>query len=211
MSGIIHFESFVLAALIIVITPGSDTIFILARSLGQGRKAGVISALGISTGSFIHTLMAAFGLSIVIAKSIFVFNLIKYAGALYLFYLGFQMLLDKSRLNTDMVLEKEAVNYQKIYREAIINNILNPKVALFFIAFLPQFIIPSMKNTVLPFIVLGLTFIAMGIVWCINLAIFASAIFDRLRADRRWANYFNKICGLTMVGLGIRMALSERK
>ena len=211
MTGIIHFETFLLTGILLNLTPGNDTIFILSKSIGQGKKAGIISALGIGTGSIVHTILAAFGLSIIIAKSILLFNIIKYAGAVYLFYIGFKMLTDKSQLNTDTSTENISPNYLKIYRDGIFTNVLNPKVALFFIAFLPQFIDPTIKNAVLPFITLGITFITTGTIWCLVLAIFASSIFARLKNNKKVSTYINKICGMALIGLGIKVALTDRK
>ena len=211
MTGIIHFETFLITGILLNITPGNDTIFILTRSIGQGKKAGIISVLGIGTGSIIHTILAAFGLSVIVAKSLLLFNIIKYAGAAYLIYMGFKMLTDNSLLNTESKAFDNSVDYQKIYRDAIITNVLNPKVALFFISFLPQFIDTSSKNTVLPFLTLGVTFVITGTIWCFMLAIFASAIFGKLKNNKNVSTYINKICGLAFVGLGIKVALTDRK
>lgn len=126
MTGIIHFETFLLTGILLNLTPGNDTIFILTRSIGQGKKAGIVSALGIGTGSIIHTILAAFGLSIIIAKSLFLFNLIKYSGAAYLLYIGLKMLKEKSLFKTDFTTQNKPVNYFKIYRTGIITNVLNP-------------------------------------------------------------------------------------
>lgn len=211
MTGIIHFETFLLTGILLNLTPGNDTIFILSKSIGQGRQAGIISALGIATGSIVHTLLAAFGLSLLIAKSILLFNILKYAGAAYLLYMGYKMLIDRSQLNTDMLATSKSVDYWKIYRDGIFTNVLNPKVALFFIAFLPQFIDPTLQNTVLPFLALGTTFITTGIIWCLILAMFASAIFARLKENKNVSTYINKVCGLTLIGLGIKVAFTEQK
>lgn len=211
MTGIIHFETFLLTGILLNLTPGNDTIFILTRSIGQGKKAGVVSALGIGTGSIIHTILAAFGLSIIIAKSILLFNIIKYLGAVYLLYIGYKMLTDKSQLNTDGTVGNTSVKYWKIYRDGIITNVLNPKVALFFIAFLPQFIDPTFKNTVFPFLTLGIIFITTGMIWCLILATFSSAIFAKLNDNKRVSTYINKICGIALIGLGIKIALTDRK
>lgn len=211
MTGIIHFETFLLTGILLNLTPGNDTLFILTKSLGQGKKAGIISALGIGTGSIVHTILAAFGLSVIIAKSILVFNIIKYAGAAYLLYIGYKMLTDKRELNTGDVTERKSVDYLKIYRAAIITNILNPKVALFFIAFLPQFIDPTLKNTIVPFLILGITFITTGMIWCLILATFASAIFIRLKHNKKVSGYISKICGLTLIALGVKVALTHKK
>jgi RhtB (resistance to homoserine/threonine) family protein len=211
MTGIIHFETFLLTGILLNLTPGNDTIFILTRSIGQGKKAGVISALGIATGSFIHTILAAFGLSLIIAKSILLFNIIKYAGAVYLIYIGYKMLADRGQLNTNSMAPIKSVDYFKIYRAAIITNLLNPKVALFFIAFLPQFIDPTLKNTIVPFLTLGLTFITTGLIWCMILATSASLIFVKLKENKKVSTYINKVCGLALIGLGIKVALTNRK
>ena len=211
MTGIIHFETFLLTGILLNLTPGNDTLFILTKSLGQGKKAGIISALGIGTGSIVHTILAAFGLSVIIAKSILVFNIIKYAGAAYLLYIGYKMLTDKRELNTGDVTVRKSVDYLKIYRTAIITNILNPKVALFFIAFLPQFIDPTLNNTIIPFLILGITFITTGMIWCLILATFASAIFIRLKHNKKVSGYISKICGLTLIVLGVKVALTHKK
>jgi RhtB (resistance to homoserine/threonine) family protein len=211
MTGIIHFETFLITGILLNITPGNDTIFILTRSIGQGKKAGIISVLGIGTGSIIHTILAAFGLSIIVAKSLLLFNIIKYAGAAYLLYMGYKMLTDNSLLNTEAKAFDSAIDYGKIYRDAIITNVLNPKVALFFISFLPQFIDSDVKNTVLPFLTLGITFVITGTIWCFLLAIFASSIFGRLKNNTHVSIYINKICGLAFIGLGIKVALTDRQ
>ncbi|MBC7914740.1 MAG: LysE family translocator [Pyrinomonadaceae bacterium] len=211
MTGIIHFETFLLAGILLNLTPGNDTIFILTKSIAQGKKAGIISALGIATGSVIHTLFAALGLSIIIGKSILLYTLIKYAGAAYMLYLGYQMFIQNTQLDIPKINKISAGNYSKIYRDAIITNILNPKVALFFIAFLPQFIDSSAKNTVFPFIALGATFIVTGTIWCLILAQFSSAIFTKLKHNKTTADWLSKICGLTLISLGIKLALTDRK
>ncbi|HEX8377354.1 MAG TPA: LysE family translocator [Pedobacter sp.] len=211
MQGIHHFETFLITGILLNLTPGNDTIFILSKSIAQGKKAGIISVLGIATGSVIHTVLAAYGLSVIITKSLLIFNLIKYAGAAYLFYLGYKMFKDKSELNTRIIQRHKAINYIKIYGDAILTNVLNPKVALFFIAFLPQFINPDATNTMLPFMVLGATFILTGTTWCLILAVFASTIFAKFKSNTNIAVYFNKVCGLSLIALGIKVAFTGRK
>lgn len=209
MDGILHFETFLLTGILLNITPGNDTIFILSSSIAQGRKAGIISALGIGTGCLVHTLLAAFGLSVVIAKSMLLFNIIKYAGAVYLVYMGYKMLTDKSGFTGGVIHNTElTARYFKIYRDAILTNLLNPKVALFFIAFLPQFIEPGMKNTIAPFLILGITFIITGTTWCLMLAVFAATLFSKLKTNTKAARIINAVCGCTLVGLGMKVAVS---
>ena len=123
--------------------------------------------------------------------------------------MGIKMLVDRSQLNTE-ALNNGQRDYFKIYRDGIVTNVLNPKVSLFFIAFLPQFIDPSADNTMLPFLTLGLTFVTTGTIWCLMLASFASAIFTGLKNNRKTSNFINKICGLTLIGLGLKVALLKR-
>lgn len=210
MTGIIHYETFILTGILLNITPGNDTIFILSRSMAQGKKAGFMSVLGIATGSLIHTTLAAFGLSMIIAKSILVFSIIKYAGAAYLLYIGYQMLTDKTSLNTDTSFSEKSISLKKIYRDGVITNVLNPKVALFFISFLPQFIDSNVSNTVLPFLKLGITFTVTGTIWCLLLANFASFLFSKLKHNKTLSNYINKTCGAVLIALGIKVALAGK-
>jgi threonine/homoserine/homoserine lactone efflux protein len=211
MTGITNFETFLLSGILLNLTPGNDTIFILTKSISQGKKAGIVSALGISSGNIVHTILAAFGLSLIISKSILLFNVIKYAGAAYLLYIGVKMIMDRSQFQTDRMVHGGIVNQRRIYVDGLITNVLNPKVALFFIAFLPQFIDTTYRNTALPFLMLGATFITTGTIWCLILAMFSSAIFNKLKSSPKSAGYINKICGLTLVGLGIKVALTNRK
>jgi RhtB (resistance to homoserine/threonine) family protein len=211
MSDILHFETFLVAGILLNLTPGNDTVFILSKSMGQGKKAGVISAMGIGTGCIIHTILAAFGLSLIIARSIVLFNTIKYAGAAYLLYLGYRMLTDKSQLSLVNTTDNKSVELWKVYRDAALTNVLNPKVGLFFITFLPQFINPTSGNTVVPFLILGSTFTATGTIWCTLLAIFASTIYTRLKDNKMASIYLNRVCGLTLIGLGIKVAFTDQK
>ena len=211
MIGINHFEIFLLAGILLNLTPGNDTIFILSRSIAQGKNSGVISALGIGTGSIIHTFFAALGLSIIISQSIFVFNIIKYAGAAYLVYLGIKMFLDQSKLKVTQKEGRPKISPLKTYRDAVLTNVLNPKVAMFFIAFLPQFINPEYKSSILPFLLLGFTFTFTGTIWCIILAIFSAQIFSKLRNNQKLSSYLNKICGTVLIGLGLKLALADRR
>lgn len=208
--GINHYETFLLAGILLNLTPGNDTIYILSRSIAQGRNAGILSALGIGSGSIIHTMFAAFGLSIIISKSILVFSIIKYLGAIYLVYIGIKMILDKSKLQFKNIKPAQKKSLS-IYRDAALTNIFNPKVAMFFIAFLPQFIEPTYKSSIIPFITLGFTFTFTGTIWCIVLALFSSRIFLKLRVNRKLSFYLNKTCGAVLFGLGIKLALIDRK
>ena len=211
MTGIVHFETFLVAGILLNLTPGNDTIFILSKSIAQGKKAGIMSVLGIATGSLIHTTLAALGLSIIIARSLVVFTIIKYLGAAYLLYIGYKMITSRSKIDADISASANKINLLKIYRDAVLTNVLNPKVAMFFIAFLPQFIDPSYLNSIIPFMLLGITFTITGTIWCLVLASFSSFIFSKLRKNEKFSVYLNRICGLVLIGLGIKVALTTRK
>ena len=131
MFGIVNFEAFVIAGLLLNLTPGADTMYILGRSISQGKKAGIFSALGISTGAIFHVLFATMGLSIILAQSALAFEIVKYLGAGYLIFLGVKMLISHSGGALELK-ETKKVSYRNIYFSGIMTNILNPKVALFF-------------------------------------------------------------------------------
>lgn len=210
MFGIINFEAFLLAGIILNLTPGSDTMYILGRSISQGKKAGILSALGIATGALVHCLFATLGLSIILAKSALAFEIVKYVGAAYLIFLGVKMLISKSNGEFDLKKENKQVNYRKIYISGIFTNVLNPKVALFFLAFLPQFINPEHAQNFMPFLILGLTFVFTGTIWCLILAIFSSKLSDKIRQNYKIKKWLDKITGGIFVALGIKLALTKK-
>jgi RhtB (resistance to homoserine/threonine) family protein len=204
MLGITNYGIYLLMSVLLNLTPGTDTMYIISRSVSQGRKAGVYSVLGISTGSFIHTLLAAFGLSIILTKSIVLFTAIKILGAAYLIYLGIKMLLQKSSLNIEP-LALQHLELKKIYMQGVITNVTNPKVALFFISFLPQFINTDNPYGPIPFIILGISFIITSTLWCFIVAYFASFATNKLRENTKIENLLNKLTGIVFIGLGIKL------
>lgn len=211
MFGITNFETFLIAAILLNITPGADTIYILSRSISQGKKAGILSAFGISTGALVHCIIAAFGLSVIIAQSANAFITIKYLGATYLIFLGVKALITKSK--NEFELEQvhiKKVSNRKIYISGILTNILNPKVALFFLAFLPQFIDPNYATNSLSFIILGLAFITTGTIWCLLLALFSAKVSDSIRNNYSIKRWLNRTTGVIFIALGIKLALSEK-
>lgn len=208
MEGIIDFNTFLLSGLILNITPGSDTVFILSRSLAQGKRAGIISALGIGSGAFTHTLLTAFGLSALVTKSVLAFTIVKYAGSCYLIYIGTKMILDNSKLNLETETTKPKESFKSIYLDGYMKNLLNPKMAIFFLAFLPQFIIPTSAHSAAPFLILGFTFTATGTLWCVMLATFVGHIFSGLRENPKFSLVLNKFCGAILILLGLFVAIS---
>jgi RhtB (resistance to homoserine/threonine) family protein len=204
MFGIINFEVFLVAAILLNLTPGTDTMYIVSRSISQGRTAGIYSALGISAGIVVHTFLAAFGLSVILMQSAFLFNLIKIAGAIYLAYLGIKMIITKNEAKEQQSLPKQS--NKKILLQGIITNVTNPKVALFFLAFLPQFIhTNSGVSTPTPFIILGLTFTLTGGIWCLITAYFSSMATRRLRGNSKVSAVLNKLTGIVFIAMGIKL------
>ena len=216
MFGIENYLGFVMAAILLNLTPGTDTMYIITRSVSQGNKAGLYSVLGIVTGILVHTVLAALGLSIILANSPLAFTLVKYIGAIYLCYLGVKMLTQKSDAviakglpTNDKAASAKRLDYGKIYKQGVLTNTFNPKVALFFLAFFPQFIDPSYAHSTLSFLVLGLTFAVTGLVWCLCLALLASRFSKKLRENPAIETILNKISGAVFIGLGIKL-LTEK-
>ncbi len=207
--GIENYWGFLLAGILLNITPGADTMYILTRSVAEGRKAGIYSVLGISTGGLIHTLFASLGLSVILSTSATAFMIVKYAGAAYLVYLGIKHLIEKPNLFAGTNTGDVPQGLSKIYRQGIFTNVLNPKVALFFLSFLPQFINPEFSNGILPFLILGGTFIITGTIWCLFLAFAASQLTQTLRKHQKIAKWFQKISGMVFITLGIHLAVNR--
>ena len=203
MIGITSFGLFLLTAFLMNITPGTDTVYIVNRSVSQGRKAGIYSVLGISTGALVHTFMAAIGLSVILTTSVVLFTLIKLIGAGYLIYLGVRMLLQKS--SNFQLANTKNMSIKKIYIQGLLTNVTNPKVALFFISFLPQFISGDNTYGPLPFIILGLSFVLTSTAWCLLVSIFASFTTKKLRNNPKVELILNKITGVIFIRLGIKL------
>jgi RhtB (resistance to homoserine/threonine) family protein len=210
MYGIDHYIIFLLSGILLNITPGNDTIYILTRSITQGRKAGIFSVLGISTGGLTHTVLASLGLSVVLSKSMVLFNIIKFMGAAYLIYIGVKTFLSKAELFETPVSMEKAVDCREIYTQGYLTNLFNPKVALFFLSFLPQFINPNAGHSPIPFLILGCTFLTTGTIWCMALAFAASALSGVLRKNPKISAIMQKLCGTMFIGLGLKIALEKR-
>ena len=216
MFGIENYLGFIMAAVLLNLTPGSDSMYIVTRSISQGQTAGVYSVLGIISGILVHTLLAALGLSVLLANSPTAFMIVKYIGASYLCYLGVKMLMSKQQPLIGASLQEngkpssaKTLDYWQIYKQGMLTNTFNPKVALFFLAFFPQFINPNYANSMVSFIILGLTFAVTGFIWCLCLALLASKFSEKLRENPTIESILNKISGVVFIGLGIRL-LTER-
>jgi RhtB (resistance to homoserine/threonine) family protein len=208
MFGIHDFGLFLAAGVLLNLTPGPDTVYILGRSIAQGREAGVASALGICAGSIFHTCAAALGLSAILATSAVAFVAIKLLGGAYLIFLGIKLLLNRRR-ELSLPSNFRQRTGAAAFRQGVLTNVLNPKVALFFLAFLPQFIDPATNNKILAFVTLGLTFVTTGTIWCLILAWFASSFSDRLRASETVGQWVNRAIGALFIFLGARLAATK--
>ncbi|MCK5350279.1 MAG: LysE family translocator [Desulfobacula sp.] len=203
MFGIENYLGFIIAAIILNLTPGTDTMYILTRSVSQGKNAGLVSVAGIMSGCIVHVLCAAFGLSLILSSSAFVFMLVKWAGALYLIYLGIKTLLEKNKTFETSQSDYAVRDLAKIYKQGVITNVLNPKVALFFLSFLPQFINPNHVTGPIPFLILGGTFLVTGTIWCLFLSWTAASMTDALRNNKIADTLLQKLSGIIFIGFGL--------
>ena len=206
--GIVNYGQFVVSAILLNLVPGSDTVYVLTRAIVGGRKKGVISALGISTGILVHTLLAAFGLSVILRESALAFNIMKIAGAGYLVFLGIKAVVSKKPL-FDSDPESLDESPLKVYRQGVLTNVLNPKAALFFLALLPQFVSQSAGSSPLPFLALGLTFFTTSTIWSVVLAFAASFANALLRKNERVQNGAGKATGIIYILLGLNVLRSK--
>jgi threonine/homoserine/homoserine lactone efflux protein len=206
MIDIIHYPLFIITAVTLNLYPGPDTLYILSRSTTQGRTAGIASALGISSGCVIHALLGALGLAAVVMASATAYQIIKLAGAAYLVYLGLTMIWARPEGASHAGPKKQSPS--RIYIQGVITCVLNPKVALFFLALIPQFIAPGAAHPGLSFLALGLTFVATSTIWSLVLAVAAGALHRRLSGGPG-AIRLRRLGGGLLAGLGARLAFSD--
>ncbi len=201
MTGIHDLWAFVLAGIAVNLLPGPDSMYVVGRSLSQGRGAGVLSALGIAVGCLVHIVFAALGLSALLAQSALAFDVVKYIGAAYLLYLGISMVRSREQKSAAPVDASTA--HLRVFTQGLLTNVFNPKVALFFLAFLPQFV--DHQAGVLPFFVLGLLFNTTGTVWNLFLAWSAASVAQRFQRNQRFSAWLNRATGILFVALGLNL------
>jgi threonine/homoserine/homoserine lactone efflux protein len=201
------FLTFLVAALALNFAPGPDMLYVIGRSLGQGRKAGVVSALGIFAGCWAHILAAAVGIAALLRSSPMAFNIVRYLGAAYLLYLGVKIIVQRSQLETQQLPQESLSN---IFRQGVITNVLNPKVALFFLAFLPQFVDARRGSAALQILLLGFIFNAGGTLVNLGVAYAGGTLGDLLRRSPRFARAQQWLTGAVFIGLGARLAWQRR-
>ena len=209
MFNIENFYLFLSVSILINLSPGPDMLYTAARSLSQGTRAGIFSALGIFAGCLFHITAAVFGLSKIIEQSGFLFAVIKYTGAAYLIFLGLRSLLNKGKKENDIAV-LGAMSYRKIFIQGMITNLFNPKVALFFLSFLPQFINPQSAQLQEQIAFLGLWFAVQGTLILVVVATLTGAFRSVLERNRNFWNWQEKITGLILVGLGIKMFFTRK-
>jgi threonine/homoserine/homoserine lactone efflux protein len=210
--GIHDFWLFIVSGLLLNVTPGPDTAYVVARSAQTGWRGGVAAALGIGTGCLSHVFAAAIGLSALLVASAAAFTMVKWLGAAYLCYIGLTMLLSRpSNRDDTQPNESNAASLSRVFWQGALTNALNPKVAMFFLAFLPQFVDADASHKALAFLVLGLIFIFNGTLWCLGVAIVAARAAGRARKSSGAVALINRGLGALFVYLGARIALAQAK
>ncbi len=200
--------TFLIAALSLNIAPGPDMLYVIGRSVGGGRRAGIVSALGIFAGTLVHTLIVALGLAALLRSSSLAFNVIRYAGAAYLFYLGARLLASRD-MPIEMKLGDDTL--LRIFRQGVITNVLNPKVALFFLAFLPQFVDSRRGTVALQVVFLGMLFNTGGTLVNLGVALAGGRLGDILKRSPGLRRFQRWLSGSIFIGLGVRMAIARRR
>ena len=198
---------FLIASALLTIAPGPDIVYVLTRGIAQGRRAGFAAALGFATGVIFHTALAALGIAALIRSSEFAFSLVRYAGAAYLIYLGVRTLMSQGALQPGS--DNSRVSLWTAYRQSVVGNVLNPKVTLFFLSFLPQFINVNAGHVELQMALLGVLFMLQTVLIFGAIAFFSGSIGDRLRSNPSIANRLNIFAGVVFIALGIRVAWPE--
>jgi threonine/homoserine/homoserine lactone efflux protein len=209
--GIHELWLFVLSGLLLNVTPGPDTAYIVGRSIQLGWRGGLAAATGISCGCLIHVFGAAIGLSALLMASSAAFAVLKLLGAAYLLFSGIQMLLSRPSPAADLAVQDGAISLRRVFWQGALTNALNPKVALFFLAFLPQFVAVDSPHKTLAFVTLGLIFISSGTLWCLGVAAFASKAASRIRHSQGVMVWINRALGGMFVYLGVRVAMLQTR
>jgi threonine/homoserine/homoserine lactone efflux protein len=198
---------FLAASALLAIAPGPDIVYVLTRGIAQGPRAGIAAALGFATGCIFHTVLAAVGIAAVIRSSELAFNLVRYAGAAYLVWIGIQALRHRASFSIEGASDARALS--TIYRQSVIGNVLNPKVTLFFLAFLPQFVNTQAGHVGWQMALLGAIFMVVTVVIFSAVALFAGWIGAWIRRKPVIGERLNIFAGVTFIALGIRVALPD--
>ncbi len=199
---------FAAASFALIVVPGPSVLYIVGASISQGRRAGLTSMLGVQAGGLVHVFAAAIGVSALIASSAEAFNVVKFAGAAYLVYLGVQRIRHAGEEDLEAAQPR---SHAHLFRQGVVVNVLNPKVAIFFVAFLPQFIDPAAGTPGLQIIALGLVFIAIAMISDGTYALLAGTAAEHLRGSFRSRQRLDRISGTIIIGLGAVAALTGHR
>lgn len=212
MFGTQDLTQFIIAGILLNIAPGPDSLLIMTRSATQGWRAGSAAALGIGAGTLVHIMAAALGLSALLATSATAFTIVKLVGAAYLLYVGVSLLLSKAKANSSKETAPvlPALSHGKIFAQGFLTNVLNPKVAIFFLAFVPQFIAADASNKPQALIVLGCIFNFNGMLWCHLLAVSTAFARQRVRISQAVTLWLNRFIGVMFISFGIKLALANK-
>jgi threonine/homoserine/homoserine lactone efflux protein len=212
MFGIHEIWLFIVSGLLLNVTPGPDTAYIVGRSIQLGWRGGVVAVLGIEAGCSLHVFAAAIGLSALLAASSAAFTLVKWAGAAYLCFMGLKMLLASAPTAVAAAANGAgAISLRQVFLQGALTNVLNPKVALFFLAFLPQFVATDSPHKAAAFTLLGMIFIFNGTLWCLGVVVFAAGAAGRIRKSGRALAWINRGLGGLFFYLGVRVAMTETR
>jgi threonine/homoserine/homoserine lactone efflux protein len=195
------------ASMALTIAPGPDNLFVMTQGIARGRKPAIVTALGMCSGISVHTTAAAFGISAVFYSSVVAFNIVKYAGAAYLLYLAHKTLKERSAIRLSCADDRPSA---ALFKRGFIMNVLNPKVAMFFLAFLPQFVAPGTAHFPLEMLLLGFIFMVQAVIIFCLIGYFSGSIGSFLLTRPRIAKYFDWLTAGVFASLGVRLALTER-
>lgn len=203
------FALFLTVSWALIIAPGPDMLYVITRGVTHGRKAGMLSAVGVICGILVHTTAAALGLTLIFQTSAFAFMIVKYLGAAYLIYLGIKAWREKNvfRIQTS----SSTISSRQLFWQGVLSNVLNPKIAVFFLAFLPQFVDKGGSQVILQLILLGLTFAFLGLIFLVVVGYSSGTIGSWITRRPQLAQSLGRLSGGILVALGVRLALTERQ
>jgi len=204
-----EFILFVGVSWALIIAPGPDMLYVITRGVTQGRRAGMLSALGVICGILVHTTAGAFGLTLILQTSAFAFLIVKYLGAIYLVYLGIKAWRDKSSFNLQS--SAASTSFSKVFWQGVLSNVLNPKIAIFFLAFLPQFVDKGGPDVTSQMVILGLTFAGFGLCFLLAVGYSSGTIGGWLTRRPHFGQFLQRFAAGILIALGIRLALTERQ
>ena len=203
-----RFAIFIGISWALILAPGPDMIYVISRGMAHGRRAGMLSAIGVVCGILVHTTAAAFGLTLILQTSAFAFLFVKFVGAIYLLYLGIKAWRDRStfRLQSSASNEK----FSTLFWQGVLSNVLNPKIAIFFMAFLPQFVDKGSAHVTLQMVILGLTFACFGLCFLLFVGYSSGTIGRWFIYRPQYTQFFQRLASGILIGLGIRLAFTEQ-